>query len=42
MSNVTAEHEGTDLKLVIDAGFIPVLSDIATHHNFDIRKEVSG
>ncbi|KAK3811829.1 MAG: armadillo-type protein [Benniella sp.] len=41
MSNVTAEHEGTDLKLVIDAGFIPVLTDIVTHHNFDIRKEAA-
>ncbi|KAF9941801.1 hypothetical protein BGZ67_003891 [Mortierella alpina] len=41
MSNITAEHAGTDLVKVIEAGFIPVLSQIATHHNFDIRKEAA-
>ncbi|KAG0205438.1 hypothetical protein BGX28_002968 [Mortierella sp. GBA30] len=41
MSNITAEHAGTDLIKVIDAGFIPVLSQIATHQNFDIRKEAA-
>jgi hypothetical protein len=40
MSNITADHTGTDLIKVIDAGFIPVLSQIASHQNFDIRKEV--
>lgn len=40
MSNITADHTGKDLIKVIDAGFIPVLSQIATHQNFDIRKEV--
>lgn len=30
-----------DLIKVIEAGFIPVLSKIATHENFDIRKEVN-
>ncbi|KAG0221425.1 armadillo-type protein [Mortierella sp. GBAus27b] len=41
MSNVTAEREGADLQKVIDAGFIPVLSEIAIHQNFDIRKEAA-
>ncbi|GJJ73012.1 hypothetical protein EMPS_05370 [Entomortierella parvispora] len=41
MSNITADHTGLDLIKVIDAGFIPVLSQIATHHNFDIRKEAA-
>ncbi|KAG0249515.1 hypothetical protein BG011_009222 [Mortierella polycephala] len=41
MSNITAEHAGTDLIKVIEAGFIPVLSQIATHQNFDIRKEAA-
>ncbi|KAF9292089.1 hypothetical protein BGZ68_000076 [Mortierella alpina] len=41
MSNITAEHAGTDLVKVIEAGFIPVLSQIATHQNFDIRKEAA-
>ncbi|KAH7045505.1 armadillo-type protein [Linnemannia elongata] len=41
MSNITADHTGKDLIKVIDAGFIPVLSQIATHQNFDIRKEAA-
>ncbi|KAG0301801.1 hypothetical protein BGZ98_008050, partial [Dissophora globulifera] len=41
MSNVTADHTSTDLVKVIDAGFIPVLSQIALHQNFDIRKEAA-
>ncbi|KAG0299885.1 hypothetical protein BGZ97_003491 [Linnemannia gamsii] len=41
MSNITADHTGTDLIKVIDAGFIPVLSQIASHQNFDIRKEAA-
>ncbi|KAF9178445.1 hypothetical protein BGZ51_007767, partial [Haplosporangium sp. Z 767] len=41
MSNLTAEHAGTDLIKIIEAGFIPVLSQIATHQNFDIRKEAA-
>ncbi|KAF9346861.1 hypothetical protein BGX26_001632, partial [Mortierella sp. AD094] len=41
MSNIAAEHTGADLQKVIDAGFIPVLSQIATHQNFDIRKEAA-
>ncbi|KAF9098711.1 hypothetical protein BGX23_005526 [Mortierella sp. AD031] len=41
MSNITADHTGTDLIKVIEAGFIPVLSQIATHQNFDIRKEAA-
>ncbi|KAG0049590.1 hypothetical protein BGZ83_005572 [Gryganskiella cystojenkinii] len=41
MSNITADHNGTDLIKVIDAGFIPVLSRIATHQNYDIRKEAA-
>ncbi|KAF9430496.1 hypothetical protein BGZ94_006575 [Podila epigama] len=39
MSNITADHQSSDLIKVIEAGFIPVLSQIATHENFDIRKE---
>ncbi|KAF9114461.1 hypothetical protein BGX27_010772 [Mortierella sp. AM989] len=41
MSNIAAEQTGADLQTVIDAGFIPVLSQIATHQNFDIRKEAA-
>ncbi|KAF9550338.1 hypothetical protein EC957_000640 [Mortierella hygrophila] len=41
MSNITADHTGKDLIKVIDAGFIPVLSQIASHQNFDIRKEAA-
>ncbi|KAG0024927.1 hypothetical protein BGZ81_007547 [Podila clonocystis] len=41
MSNITAEHQSADLIKVIEAGFIPVLSQIATHQNFDIRKEAA-
>ncbi|KAF8925948.1 armadillo-type protein [Dissophora ornata] len=41
MSNITADETDTDLAKVIDAGFIPVLSQIATHQNFDIRKEAA-
>ncbi|KAI1318258.1 hypothetical protein EDD11_006954 [Mortierella claussenii] len=41
MSNITADRTGQDLVKVIDAGFIPVLSQIATHQNFDIRKEAA-
>lgn len=41
MSNITADHTGTDLIKVIDAGFIPALSQIASHQNFDIRKEAA-
>ncbi|KAG0269486.1 hypothetical protein BGZ95_002061 [Linnemannia exigua] len=41
MSNITADHTGTDLVKVIEAGFIPVFSQIASHQNFDIRKEAA-
>ncbi|KAF9431898.1 hypothetical protein BGZ76_011559 [Entomortierella beljakovae] len=41
MSNIAADHNGANLRKVIDAGYIPVLSEIATHHNFDIRKEAA-
>ncbi|KAF9928068.1 hypothetical protein FBU30_002668 [Linnemannia zychae] len=41
MSNITADHTSSDLIKVINAGFIPVLSQITTHQNFDIRKEAA-
>ncbi|ORZ08580.1 armadillo-type protein [Lobosporangium transversale] len=41
MSNITADHASQDLIKVIEAGFIPVLSQIVTHQNFDIRKEAA-
>ncbi|CAG8701911.1 1489_t:CDS:10, partial [Acaulospora morrowiae] len=41
MSNITAARLSGVLIKVFDAGFIPILSTIATHTNFDIRKEAA-
>ncbi|CAG8444629.1 3588_t:CDS:10 [Cetraspora pellucida] len=41
MSNITATRRPEVLIKVFNAGFIPILSTIATHTNFDIRKEAA-
>ncbi|CAG8498683.1 181_t:CDS:10 [Paraglomus occultum] len=41
MSNITAARRSEVLAKVISVGFIPILSTIATHTNFDIRKEAA-
>ncbi|RHZ71077.1 hypothetical protein Glove_262g24 [Diversispora epigaea] len=41
MSNITAARRPEVLTKVINTGFIPILSAIATHNNFDIRKEAA-
>ncbi|CAG8677657.1 11355_t:CDS:10 [Funneliformis caledonium] len=41
MSNITATRRPEVLVKVFNAGFIPILSNIATHTNFDIRKEAA-
>ncbi|CAG8715536.1 2988_t:CDS:10, partial [Dentiscutata erythropus] len=41
MSNITATRRPEVLIKVFNAGFIPILSSIATHTNFDIRKEAA-
>ncbi|KAL1916649.1 uncharacterized protein VTP21DRAFT_5353 [Calcarisporiella thermophila] len=41
MSNITAARRAETLSKVIDAGFVPVLSSIVAHTNFDLRKEAA-
>ncbi|CAB4408972.1 unnamed protein product [Rhizophagus irregularis] len=41
MSNITAARRPDVLDKVFNTGFIPILSNIATHSNFDIRKEAA-
>jgi importin subunit alpha-1 len=41
LSNITASRRPQVLEKVIQAGAIPVLTEIASHTNFDIRKEAA-
>ncbi|KAI8577108.1 hypothetical protein K450DRAFT_253707 [Umbelopsis ramanniana AG] len=41
LSNITASRRPEVLEKVIQAGAIPILTEIASHTNFDIRKEAA-